>query len=38
MNIKEAILDIIKINKVISENGMQLLKTLSEVKSAPMRN
>ena len=35
MNIKEAILDIIKINKVISENGMQLLKTLSEVKSAP---
>ena len=35
MNIKEAILDIIKINKVISENGMHLHKTLSEVKQAP---
>lgn len=35
MNFKEALIEIIDINKVISKNGMHLHKTLSEVKSAP---
>lgn len=34
-NIKDAILEIIEINKIVSKNGMHLLNTLSEVKAAP---
>ena len=35
MNTKDAIIEIIEINKVIKDNGMHLLSTLSEVKGAP---
>lgn len=35
MNTKDAIIEIIEINKVIKDNGMHLLSTLSEVKLAP---
>ena len=35
MNTKDAIIEIIEINKVIKDNGMNLLSTLSEVKEAP---
>ena len=34
-NVKDAIIEIIEINKVIKDNGMHLLSTLSEVKGAP---
>ena len=35
MNTKDAIIEIIEINKVIKYKGMHLLSTLSEVKGAP---
>jgi len=35
MNYKEALIEMIEINKVVEQNGMHKLTTLSEVKSAP---
>lgn len=34
-NVKQAIIEIIEINKLIKDNGMHMLSTLSEIKQAP---